>query len=465
MNSAKKPNIIHITFDSGRQDHMGFAGYGKGTTPFLDSLAAKSAWFKHAYATGPGSSVSFVGMFTSTYPLDHGGYGFIETPRVLLPEALQRAGYATIGIHSSPYLSDYFGYNRGWNVFKYLNYFKKTTGQSAPMSPGLRKGTTKSKVLKKTAAGHEWLRRRSRLLASLVKAAERVVLTLRKILKDMLGFKPPFFTAEEMNRELLKALDGASGRPVYLWLHYLDAHAPYGLFYRRGKGFFKALKFHATELSAFLFGEFPSVFKYFMPLQQSTYDDSLRYVDEGIQKLLAALKERGVLNDDAVVVIHADHGEEFLEHGSFGHPQKLYNVNVQVPLIMHAPGRAPAGGIERPVSLVDVAPTLLALAGVQLPDTYKGKSLLEVDERPVIVQASESAGDLTDRKFTGIAMISGGYKFFRWKGQKHLYALDDAGEKENLYDTKRSVADGLERQLVPFIPNMPEQSESSPVQT
>jgi arylsulfatase A-like enzyme len=456
-----KPNIIHITFDSGRQDHMGFAGYAKGTTPFLDSLAAKSMWFKRAYATGPGSSVSFVGMFTSTYPLDYGGYGSIEPPRVLLSEALRQAGYATIGIHSSPYLSDYFGYNRGWSVFRYLNFFKKTPAGSVPMSPGLRQGTAKSAVLKKTAAGHEWLRARSRILASMVKFAERLLLTLRKILKDALDYRPAFFIAEEMNRELLKELDALDGRPVYLWLHYLDAHAPYGLFYRRGKGFLKALKFHATELSAFLFADFPSVFQWFIPLQISTYNDSLRYVDENIKTLLIALKERGVLNDDAVVVIHADHGEEFLEHGSFGHPQKLFNVNVQVPLIMHGPKHFKPETVERPVSLVDVGPTLLALAGAPIPDTYKGKNLLSTDERPVVVQASESAGDLTDRKFTGIAIIARGYKFFRWKDKKYLFALDDRAEQRDLYGARRDVANELEHELKPYLPIMPEQGMSS----
>ncbi|MEY4731262.1 MAG: hypothetical protein RL681_208 [Candidatus Parcubacteria bacterium] len=463
MNPAKKPNIIHISFDSGRQDHMGFAGYGKGTTPFLDSLVKTSAWFKHAYATGPGSSVSFVGMFTSTYPLDHGGYGSIGSPRVLLPEALQKAGYTTIGMHSSPYLSDYFGYNRGWDVFRYLNYFRSAPGNTAPMSPGLRRGTAKSKVLKKTAAGHEWLHGRSPFLASLAKAAERLVLTARKIVKDALHFKPPFYTAEEMNRELLHALDGTDGRPVYLWLHYLDAHAPYGLFYRRGKGLLKALKFHATELSAFLFGEFPSVFKYIMPLQLSTYDDSLRYVDENIRVLLTALKERGVLDEDAVVIIHADHGEEFLEHGSFGHPQKLFNANVQVPLIIHGPKHIRPEAVERPVSLIDVGPTVLKLAGAPAPGTYKGKDLFNDDERPVVVQASESAGDLTNRKFTGIAIIFRGYKFFRWKEKKFLFALGDRIERHNVYETHRDIADDLERRLAPYLPVMSE--ESTPRET
>lgn len=450
MNPIKQPNIILLTFDGGRPDHMSLAGYRKKTTPFLDSLARAGVYFAHAFATGPGSSVSFVGMFTSTYPLDHGGYGYVDRPRVLFPEVLHDAGYTTIGIHSSPYLSEYFGYNRGWDTFRYLNYFKSA---ASPMSPGLRRGTLKSKVLKRTAAGHSWLQGKFPFLAVIAKIVERFLLVVRKIVKDTFHFVPAFFIAEEMNAEVLKAVERAAGQPLFLWVHYLDTHAPYGLFYRKGKGLWKKMKYHLSDLAAFLFGELPAINKLFLPVHQSVYDDSLRYVDDNIRELFELLKRRRILDDDAVVVIHADHGEEFLEHGSFGHPQKLFNVNVQIPLILYSPKRFSSPQVlERPVSLIDIAPTILDFAGAKHPDSFRGKNLLYPEEREVVVQASESAGDLSDRDFTGAAIVFGGYKFITWKDQKFLFSLDDAAEHNNIYDAQRDVADNLERRLGAYAP-------------
>jgi len=434
---------------------MGIGGYQRDTMPFLDDLARRSVWFANAFGGGPGSPLSFASMFTSTYPLDYGGYGYVDRPRVLFPEALQEAGYRTIGIHSSPYLSAYFGYNRGWDTFRYLSYFK-VTGSAAPMSPGLRRGTMKSKFLKRSAAGGKWLDRNLPFLALIFRVFERGLLTIRKIVKDIISFKPHFFTAEEMNNEVARVLDERderADRPLFLWLHYLDPHIPYGLFYRRGHGLLNALKYHASDLLLFVFGEFPRLNRMFLPLYKRVYDDSLRYVDENIKNLFSMLSERGILNDDTMIVVHSDHGEGFLEHGTFGHGQYLFNEHIKVPLIIHAPGRlSEPASVERPVSLIDVAPTILSFAGAQVPSTYRGVSLFDGAERDVVAQSSESAGDLSDCRFTGIAIISRGYKLIRWKDEKMLFSLRDGMERENLYDKEIRVVQELEQRVLPYLP-------------
>lgn len=447
-----KPNIIHITFDCVRPDHFGISGYRKNTTPFLDTLARNGRWYRRAYATGPGSSVSFVGMFTSTYPLDHGGYSRIDRPRVMFPELLQAEGYTTLGIHSSPYFSEYFGYNRGWDVFRYLTYFRHRGGET---SPGLRRGTVKAQILKKTAAGHRWLRAHVPPLAVIARVLDRLLLTIRKVIKDILHFTPAIYVGEEVTAETEKLLEGIPQKPVYLWVHYLDAHAPYGLFYRRKRGLIKKVQFHLVDILLFFFSPFPSVSKLFAPLYVAMSDDSLRHIDESVQKLFATLTKRGILNDDAVVIMHADHGEDFYEHGTFGHEQRLYNVNIRVPLMLYAPKRFSPETIETPVSLVDIAPTILDLAGIAPPDVYKGKSLLPGAGRNVVIQASECAGNLTDNKFTGIAIVSGGYKFIQWKGERHLFELSDEAEKDDLFAARRDIAEKLEREAMKYAPTEP----------
>ena len=306
------PNIIHITFDSVRTSHLSFNGYSKNSTPFIDSLIKKSVYFENAFATGPGSSVSFVGMFTSTYPLDYGGYSFIEKPRVLLSEVLKSVGYITIGVHSSPYLSDYFGYNRGWDNFLYLSHFKKRSS-SGSISPGFRKGTFKSKTLKKITKSHFWLRKKIPLLAAIFKVIEKSLLLFRKIIKDILFFQPPFFTGEKINQEIEKIIAGGKNTPIFLWVHYLDAHAPYGLFEKTGYGFFKKIKYHLSDIAAFLFGEVNFINRLFLPLYKSIYDESLRYLDDNIKNLFSILEHHGILNQDTIIILNSDHGEEFLD--------------------------------------------------------------------------------------------------------------------------------------------------------
>lgn len=453
MENKKKPNIIFVTFDSGRADHLSFNGYKKKTTPFLDSLAEKGICFKNAFSTGPGSSVSFIGIFTSTYPLDYDGYSYVNRPRVLFPEVLRESGYTTVGVHSSPYLADYFGYNKGWDKFLYLNYFKKNVATASPISPGLRHETAKAKVLKKTSESHRWLRENIPFLAAIFRIIERTLLFIRKILKDAFSFKPAFFTAEKINAEVEKILDDAVNRPLFLWVHYLDAHVPYGLYGKTGRGSAKKLKYYICDWAGFLFGDFPPLLKLFVPVLKSTYDDSLSYVDENIKKLLSSLEQRRILNDDAILVIASDHGEVFLEHGEYGHPQALYNPNIKVPLIFYSRKGLEAKKVEKPVSLIDVAPTILDFAGAKIPESFRGKNIFE-GERDVIVQASESEGDLSGRAFTGIAMIRNGYKFVLFKKEKSLFPVGDAEEIKNVYNEKRAVAGEMEQRLKEKIPYM-----------
>lgn len=462
MGSPEKPNIIFITFDSGRADHMGFMGYKKNITPFLDSLAKRGAYFKRAYATGPGSSVSFVGIFTSTYPLDYGGYSYVDKPRVLLSEAMRDAGYRTIGVHSSPYLSSYFGYGRGWDEFLYANYFLSARGMpggekagaaAPPMSPGLRRDTAKAKMLKRSANAKRWLKKYLPPLALIFGAAEKSLLLLRKIAKDIFNFRPAFYVAAEINEEIKRLLPKKPDKPLFLWLHYLDAHGPYALFARKSGNFWLKVKYYLGDVLAFLFADTPLVNRLVMPLLSHLYDESLRYVDKNIKELLAHLESIGIDRENSVFVICADHGEAFLEHGNFGHSQMLFNVNINVPLVFYGPRYLhKSGAVLRPASLIDVSPTILDLAGIRRPDSYKGTNLFDEKERDVVAQASESEGDLSGAAFTGITIIHGGYKLVHWKDKRCLFSLDDQKEDNNLYEAAKDVAQRLEARLEQYKP-------------
>ncbi len=451
METSRKPNIVFITFDSVRADHVGFVNSSQKTTPFLDSLAKKGVSFKRAFSTGPGSSVSFTGMFTSTYPLDYGGYSYIDKPRVLISEAMKAGGYKTIGIHSSPYLSAYFGYNRGWDYFRYANYFSSSSkpDSESAMSPGLRRDTIKSRILKKKTSVRQWLNKNIPPLAVIFKIIEKLLLFFRKILKDIFDFKPAFYTADEMNEEVKRILPTKPEEPLFFWLHYLDAHTPSALFARKKGGWIK-IKYYLTDWLMFLLGEAPFLNRFILGLRTDLYDESIRYIDEHIRKIMGYLKSLGIDEENSVFVFCSDHGESFLDHGDLVRRQKLFNENIHIPLFVYGPKYFSPEMVDRSVSLVDLASTIVEIGGVPKPKTYVGKSLFDALPRPVISQASDCDGNLSNPVYSGAAIIENGYKLMHLKDKRYLFSLDDEKERNNLYNQKSEIVRELEIKLEPY---------------
>jgi arylsulfatase A-like enzyme len=448
MTEKRKPNIILITCDALRPDYLGFMGYEKNTSPFLDSLARKGVYFTKAFAVGPGSPQSFVGIFTSTYPADYGGFTYIDRPRVLITEELQKYGYKTIGLHSTAYASGYFGYDRGWDIFRYVSHFGVNK-----VRPGLQRDTWQSKILKKILNIHKFLKEKSKFFDAIFSIAERLFLFARKIVKDTTNFQPYFLTAEEMNKEVKKAIPVPVTKPIFLWVHYMDTHAPFALFARNGRyGWRLKLKYHLSDISSFLIGELKA-HKIFKRVHIDVYDESIKYIDSKIQELFNHLKSVRVLTDDSIAIISSDHGEEFYEHGEFGHGPSLFNTAINVPLIFYGPNRIAAGGVEnRPVSQIDLPPTMLKFIGAKPPRAFRGVDIFEKKERPVISQEiqSEGRGDLSKLVFYGASVSYKGYKLIRFLKKEMFFSLDDMAEKNDLLLSESAKAAELEKILKPY---------------
>jgi membrane-anchored protein YejM (alkaline phosphatase superfamily) len=122
MENNKKPNVILITVDALRADKLGFMGCKKNITPNFDKFAEESVKFSNAFTTGSHTPYSFPAILTSTYPLDYQGPLKIERPRVMVSEVFKQQGFQTASFYSGPYLSDFFGYNKGWDFFKEITY-------------------------------------------------------------------------------------------------------------------------------------------------------------------------------------------------------------------------------------------------------------------------------------------------------------------------------------------------------
>ena len=300
---AGTPNVLVITIDTLRADHLGFQGYPRETSPFLDELAAESIVFERAYAPIATTLPSHTSMFTGVMPHEHGVLANIADGRTYrrrtdletLPQLFEAAGYVTHAIVSAYPLRAEFGLDAGFD------------GYDAP--------DQKQRVANDTTT------------AALAAIAVQV----------------------------------ADERPGFVWVHYFDPHGPYTpplKFTRR---------FHADE--AFLSGLAARGFvdEARRPTGQwnvlskgiDAYDAEIAFVDRQIQRLLFRAEEAGWLGADTIVVVVADHGEGLNQHGVPGHGL-VWEEQLHVPLLFRVPGVA-ARRITNPVSIVDLAPTLLHL--------------------------------------------------------------------------------------------------------
>jgi choline-sulfatase len=280
------PDVILITIDTLRADHLGSYGDARAATPVLDRLARNGARFAHVIAPVPLTLPSHASLLTGVTPLAHGVHdniGFALGPAIpALAERFKTAGYETGAFVSGAPLDRASGLARGFDTY------------DDRMTRNVERRADET-----VAAVGEWLRRDS----------------------------------------------GAHTRPLFLWVHLFDPHAPY----------------EAPEPFGRRFAERP-------------YDGEIAFVDAQIGVLLDDVK-RARPDRRAIVAVTADHGEGLGEHGEPTHGLFVYDSTIRVPLILEGAG-VPAGlDVQRMAQLIDVAPTLLDIAGVAALERIAGTSL------------------------------------------------------------------------------------------
>jgi len=333
-----RPNVLLICLDTVRADHLGCYGYSaRDTTPRLDALASGSTLFLDASATAGWTKPSVPSFLTGTYPVQHGVYE---------GSARELAGEVS---HALP--SD---------------------------------ATTLAEVFQ--GAGYE--------TAALVRNAQ---------LRKGLGFEQGFALYQEEAgdaREIRwRAQDWIDTRPAerpfFLYLHLLDAHWPWPVPDEYAARFapLAAVEPLRDRQSGALRDEINDGKRVLSSAEREAmlalYDGSLRYIDDQLGELLAWLERRG-LAQDTVVCVLADHGEEFGEHGKVGHGHGLYEGLLRVPWILHVPGRKPER-VAAPASLIDLFPTLLSAAGLEVPPGHAGVDRLANPTlaRPILAEHKE----------------------------------------------------------------------------
>lgn len=446
-------NVILITIDSLRPDHLGYMGYSRRVSPHIDALARESIIFSRAFATGPITPHSFPAILTSTYPLDYRGPKRITRAQKLVSEVLKEQGFVTAAFHANAFLAEFFGYNRGWDFFEDLE---------VPEDPLSFQETRATTILKRI------FRRSSLRLAPQFFFG---VGYLRYRLKRE-GPKIKGALLTQLVKDFISSLK--TGAPFFGWLHYMDVHPPYfgHRYYQE-----KPLSFsqYRASYAAPLLSHYPSrrlrkIAQRQLPLTHRLYDEGIEAVDEQIGSLISFLKARS-LYDSCIIILTADHGEEFLEHGGGSHSTKLYNELLHVPLLIRMPGYPPRL-IKNPVSLLDLPPTICDLLKIKRPFSFKGENIFSRSAAPVFHQTGLGRGGgffSSEIELIGyceiekISQCQFAYQTADWKyildygsGREELYDLvKDAKEQVNLIPLKPPVINQMRETIEIFIKENP----------
>ncbi|MBW2290118.1 MAG: sulfatase, partial [Deltaproteobacteria bacterium] len=302
----RPPNFLFILVDTLRTDHLSAYGYERETSPALSRLVAGGVRFDRAYAAAPWTKPSVASMFTGQYPHRHGVNFVLDA---LPPEAVTVAERLSEA-----------GYSTAGTVSHIFVAGKNGLDQGFDHYDSAEAG------------GHSHI------------------------------------STTGVTRRAIKLLEGFGTDPFFLFVHYFDPHyeyrrhpefgfAPESVGRLRGGEDIHDLRAMGADLS-------PEEVRFL----RDVYDEEVRFTDDGIGVLLASLEAQG-LADDTIVIVAADHGEEFFERGWLGHTRTVHEEVIRVPLVVRVPGDpGPGRVVTTPISLASLAPTILDFAGIVAPD-------------------------------------------------------------------------------------------------
>ncbi len=434
-------NVALVVVDTQRADYLTPYGETLPTTPFLAEMAAQGITFTKVFSTSSWTPPSMYSMHTGLYPTEHGitsgatagqgdgrrvrGQPVLPEEAVTLAEELKKHGFNTFGINTNHHLAAKFGLAQGFDRF---------SGEQFSFLP------------------------------------------FPNLMVDALAGE----------------IRGAS--KYFLWLHYFDPHFPYRPFApwfdQWNKSAYKNITDFSTEMTLKSFRKYEEIdpddpinpqymnaiysmikalpsyqhaityalnylegstpLEDFVEFLIAAYKTEIRYTDDAMRQALAAIG----IDDQTLVVITSDHGEEFYDHKKVGHRHSLYQELIHVPLVIRLPGNSAAGTvIDTPVSLVDIMPTILDVLELPIPDGISGVSL-----KPLIEGAETTSRTLycevKNRLGESRCIVEYPWKLiYKYKTDTmELYNLEnDPREKTNLSVAESKRAKAMQQRLSEWV--------------
>ncbi len=365
---APRYNLLLISIDTCRADHLTCYGYDRDTSPHLDQLAREGTLFENLTAASSWTVPSHMSMFTSLYPSVHGVQDFdnkLGEGVPTLAQCLAQSGYVTAAFVTGPPLNHRYGFNRG---FRFYDDFTVGLTFEEPGAAALQDSGRLDRVVTNpviTNLATQWLKKHSR-------------------------------------------------ENFFLFLHYWDCHydyvppAPYDRKFDPG--------YQGAENGRRVFERERDILKYISVMDlahmMALYDGEIAHTDEHVGRILQLLQDLGI-SERTLVIVLSDHGEAFLEHGKLRHGNSLYEELLHVPLIMRLPGVIPAGKrVAGNISHVDLMPTALGLLHLRGPAQMQG-----IDLSPMILgdQAVPERLIYSEMTFSGLNL-----RAVRWGNRKLL---------------------------------------------
>ncbi len=431
-----RPNIILISIDTLRADHLSCYGYHKKTTPHIDRIAGEGTIFRRNYSTGVWTPPGHASMLTGLYVSEHGVHGENRLNKNIptIATKLKENGYQTSGFVNNSQVGELVGFDKGHDTF--MEIWK-----------GEKPGST----------------------------AERIIKGVKRRIRKKLGYED--MGARKTN-DLFKSwvvdkIDRSS--PFYTFLHYIEPHNPLSP-PRTYKNKFmnkplKNVDMKKIEKVAYnplvCYIEDQNLNKEEIELLKVLYDSEIAYTDSIVGEIIDILKKEGMY-DNTMIIITSDHGEHFGEHGHWSHVASLYNEVLHIPLIIKFPKDTKhISEVNACTQLVDIFPTVMEITGVPFDNVTKtsGVSLVygsnnetslhhhvfaEWEGRvPYFIQnrldtpgCSVNISNITNKMW----MVSDGEQKYIYadNGNREFYDLKkDINEQNNLIDQNRESADKM----------------------
>jgi arylsulfatase A-like enzyme len=376
---AQIRNVIVLLVDTQRADALTTYRQSRVQSPQIERFARESVVFERCQTPANWTKPACASVLTGLHPLSHRALtesAALSSSSRLCSETFQAAGFQTAALIANGYLAAEFGFNQGWNLYR--NYIRE----------------------------------------QLPTIAERVF-------GDALSWI-------EQNRS----------QRMFMYLQTIDPHVPYDP-PAEDLRIYDPAPYEGPVVprsTGNLLEEFKREQVQLAPRDRerlrALYDGEVTYHDRQFGRFIDRLRELGLL-DSTLIVLTADHGEEFFEHQSVGHGHSLFQELLHVPLIVRLPGQAPEGRrLTQPASLVDIVPTVLEAAGIERSAEIEGRSLLsEVrgGASPVLAAAFSSAWDTGNSRETAWAARVGEWKL-RMHGPANTYLYNLAADPQEQSD-------------------------------
>jgi arylsulfatase A-like enzyme len=401
--APQRPNVLLVTVDSLRADHLSCYGYARSTSPNLSRLAAGGALFETVIAQAPWTLPSLASLHTSRLPAEVGAIhndGRLAEPAITTAELFRAAGYATAAFTAGKYTEASRGFDQGFDVYENLD--------RAHLAAELNR------------LALEWL--------------------------DRTGKRPFFLWIHYFDVHA----DYSAPAP---WNRLFDGTPPAPEVARIGN-LMRVINGNATLGP----GDLERIV--------TSYDREIAYADAMLGELWRGIERRGLAASTALA-FGADHGEGFMEHGLLLHTLAVYDELVRVPLVLRLPGRVPAGRrVAAQVQNLDVQPTLLDLAGLHPAPGARGRSLLTLlsgdggaaagpapmhtdtsSHEPHYAKLGQARPDLFDT-FFAVRTEAAKLVYSVKKGRYRLFELRaDPGERRDVFAEKGAAYPELRRAL------------------